>query len=93
MRFQGIVEWYAHFVVKAADIIIPLVQLLREGQQWKWRDEQQNAFDQWKVTLMRAPVFQILSEPFSIQCVACRYAIGALTQKDKDLKHLIYHII
>ncbi|KAL7725407.1 hypothetical protein ACLKA6_000168 [Drosophila palustris] len=45
-RCLGIASWYRRFVPNFADIVQPMSLLLKKGQKWDWKPEQQAAFEE-----------------------------------------------
>ena len=93
-RFLGMVNWYARFIENDAEIKVPLLKLLRKDEPWEWTEERQVAYEKLKKALTVAPVLTRpdFTKPFSIQCDASRYALGAvLTQLHDDGEHPIVY--
>ncbi|KAL7724308.1 hypothetical protein ACLKA6_006056 [Drosophila palustris] len=55
-RCLGIASWYRRFVQNFAEIVQPMSLLLKKGQKWEWKPEQQAAFEELKARLTEAPV-------------------------------------
>ncbi|KAM8701994.1 hypothetical protein ACLKA7_005515 [Drosophila subpalustris] len=55
-RCLGIASWYRRFVPNFADIVQPLSLMLKKGQKWDWKPEQQAAFEELRARLSEAPV-------------------------------------
>ncbi|KAL7725738.1 hypothetical protein ACLKA6_000629 [Drosophila palustris] len=68
-RCLGIDSWYLRFVPNFADIVQPMSLLLKKGQKWEWKPEQQAAFEELKARLTEAPVLACpdFSEKFVLQ--------------------------
>lgn len=82
--FIGLASYYQKFVNGFARIAAPLTELFKQGVEWKWAVEQQQAFDLLKDTMSSAPV---LAHPdtdrmFTIAANASDYAVGAVLQQD-----------
>jgi len=54
-RCLGIASWYRCFFPNFAAIVHPMSSLLRKGQKWEWKEEQQKAFTDLKARLTEAP--------------------------------------
>jgi hypothetical protein len=94
-RFLGMIGWYSRFIDKLAQNKVPLTKLMRKDVQWHWGEEQQEAFEQLKLALTRAPVLARpdMNLPFSLQTDASDYAIaGVLTQEFEGEEHPIYYV-
>ena len=68
-------------------IALPITKLTKtvtEPGPVVWGAEQQQAFDQLKSALCSAPILIIPdpSLPYTLNCDACKYAIGATLQQD-----------
>ena len=83
--FLGLAGFYRRFVEKYSHIALPLTELTKGENTWKWGPEQQTAFDTLKEKLCNAPVLLIPdpSKPFVLNCDACGYATGAVLQQDQ----------
>ena len=46
--FQGSVQFYGKFIPNLASMAEPLYRLTKKATPWKWGDEEQAAFEQWK---------------------------------------------
>ena len=60
-RFLGTIGYFRQFIECFANRAEPLTCLLRRGVPWNWGQEQQNAFEDLRGTLMREPI--VLSFP------------------------------
>ena len=87
--FLGLAGFYRRVVEGFAHRALPLYQLLKGEQEWKWKQPQEEAFQDLKSTLITAPVLAMpdFKLPFTLYTDACGYAIGAvLAQKGSDGK-------
>ncbi|KAL7723714.1 hypothetical protein ACLKA6_018065 [Drosophila palustris] len=83
-RCLGIASWYRRFVPNFAKIVQPMSLLLKKGQKWEWKPEQQAAFEELKARLTEGPVLACpdFSEKFVLQTDASDCGLGAvLTQQ------------
>ncbi|CAB0035616.1 unnamed protein product [Trichogramma brassicae] len=93
--FLGCISWYSRFIQMESPAKIHLLKLTKKDVSWKWRLEQQEAFDNLKQSLVTAPVLARpdFTKPFKVQSDASAYAIGAvLTQEHEDGEHPIVYI-
>ena len=54
--FLGFINFYQKFILGAAEKSLPLTELTKKDQKWKWKDKHQRAFDKLKEELLRAPL-------------------------------------
>ena len=54
--FFGFINFYRKFIRGAAEKSLPLTELTKKDQKWKWEDKHQQAFDKLKKELLRAPL-------------------------------------
>jgi transposase InsO family protein len=90
--FLGKVVYYGKFIDHMATIARPLNNLKKKKAQWKFDDEEKEAFDLLKKRLCSAPVLRHpdLSKPFILSTDASGYGIGAvLSQEFEDGEHPI----
>ncbi len=82
--FLGLAGFYRRFVKDYSKIALPLTELTKEAVGFRWGDAQQAAFDALKDALSSAPVLVIADPalPFTVNCDACDYAVGATLQQD-----------
>jgi hypothetical protein len=57
-RFMGLVNYHRMFVKKFAELSEPLYRVVGKDK-FKWEEEQQNAFDVLKKTLISQPVLAL----------------------------------
>lgn len=85
-RFLGICGWYRRFVRNFASITSPLTDMLQKGRKFVWSEDAKSSFVQLKEMLCSAPVLHNpdFSRPFSIQCDASQYGIGAVLAQTNE---------
>ena len=54
--FLGFLNFYQKFIRGAAEKSLPLTELTKNDQKWKWEDKHQRAFEKLKEELLRAPL-------------------------------------
>ena len=85
--FLGLSGFYRRFVKGYSDIARPLTELTKttSGVPFVWGKAQESAFAQLKHALTHAPVLLIADPklPYTLNCDACQYAIGATLQQDQ----------
>lgn len=82
--FLGLAGYYRRFVANFSKIALPITELTKESVPFGWGAPQQAAFQQLKDALCAAPVLLIPDpdKPFTLNCDACQYAVGATLQQD-----------
>ena len=85
--FLGLAGFYRRFVKGFSDIALPITELTKTttGEAFAWTPRHDVAFAKLKESLTSAPVLLIAdpSLPFTLNCDACNYAIGATLQQDQ----------
>jgi len=83
--FLGLAGFYRKFVQNFSKIALPLTELTHDKAPWEWGADQRGAFDALKAALCSAPVLLLPdpSLPYTLNCDACNYAIGATLQQDQ----------
>ena len=78
--FLGGINYYSKFMPNMADIAKPLYRLLEKKTEWRWSQNEQNAFDNLKSLLMKAPVLTLYDPklPIKVACDASQYGLGAV---------------
>jgi len=93
-RFLGLAGYYRRFIKGYATIAEPLTRLLHKAREYKWKDEQQRAFEELKRRLTEASVLGMpdWTHPFIFQPDASGVAIGAiLAQEDEEGHERVIH--
>ena len=82
--FLGLAGFYRRFVKDFSKKALPLTELTKKKAEWRWRSEQQAAFDSLKKSVSEAPVLVTpdSSLPYTVSTDASGYAIGAVLQQD-----------
>ena len=82
--FLGLAGFYRRFVKNFSGIALPITELTKSDRAWAWGTAQQQAFEALKTALCSAPVLLIPdpSLPYTLNCDACDYAVGATLQQD-----------
>ena len=85
--FLGLANFYRRFVKDFSKVALPLTEQTRtvDKHVFTWGLEQEEAFGLLKGALCSAPVLLIADPalPFTLNCDACHYAIGATLQQDQ----------
>lgn len=94
-RFMGMAGWYRRFIPNFSTEAAPILELLKgrkKGQQVKWTDKAEIAFQKLKQWLVSSPVLASpdFSKRFIIQCDASDVGVGAvLLQGEEDEEKVI----
>lgn len=88
-RLIGLVGWYRRFIKDFSTVAAPITDLLhgrKKGQSIIWTSEADDAFKEIKLRLTNAPVLASpdFSKPFTIQCDASDFGLGAVLYQDCD---------
>ena len=90
--FLGTASYYRRFVPGFATVAAPLHRLTDHGAQWKWTDQEQEAFDKLKAALCTAPVlaYPVPGAPYILDTDASNTGIGAvLSQVIDGVEHVL----
>ncbi|KAJ9519236.1 hypothetical protein QJQ45_017895, partial [Haematococcus lacustris] len=85
--FLGTANYYRRLLHHHAHRVLPLTDLLRDEQPWRWGEAEQRAFADIKAAMASSPVVRPpdFSLPFTVKTDASLFAIGAvLTQQDSS---------
>jgi hypothetical protein len=82
--FLGLAGFYRRFVKDYSKIALPLTELTKTTTTFEWGPTQIAAFEALKRALCSTPILLIPdpSKPYTLNCDACDYAIGATIQQD-----------
>ena len=87
-RINGFVNYLAKFLPKLSDVTEPIRQLTRKDVPWNWSESQENAFQEMKSLVKKAPVLANFDneKTVHIQCDASERGLGAaLLQNGKPV--------
>ena len=94
--FLGMVNYYRRYCTNFAKVAEPLTNTLREGQRFKWTEACQEAFEELKGLLRRAPVLltPVLTKAFSLATDASDVSVGAVLMQtnEQDVEHPIAYM-
>lgn len=86
-QWLGLANYLHKYTRNYAEMVQPMTRLLKKDIEWKWEQQQQDAFESVKRSLREAPVLALPddSKPFHVVCDASDFAIGcALMQHDSN---------
>lgn len=88
--FLGLAGYYRKFIKNFSYIARPLTQLLKKDAEFRWTDQEQEAFQILKEKLTSAPLLQYpdFSKPFTLTTDASGKAIGAILSQQQQAKDL-----
>jgi len=88
-KFLGLANYYRRFIKDFARIAAPLHMLVRKEQKWKWKKEQEEAFEKLKTGFITESVLAIpdIDREIRVEADASDYATGGvLSTKCEDGK-------
>ena len=94
-RFIGMTSFFRRFIRNYARIASPLTALTKQGVEFKWTNECQEAFDKMKSELVKEPILVrfVPGRPTELHTDASHSGLGAmLFQVDDGKKRLVYAI-
>lgn len=67
--FLGFTGWHRKFIENYAEFSAPLVNLTKKGVPFSWKNEQEEAFEKFKLAITSAPILvkPDYSKPFSVE--------------------------
>jgi len=79
-KFLGLANYYRQFVKDFAKVALPMNQLTRKDEKWKWGEEQQAAFEQLKAVFTTRPMLATpeLDKEFRVEANASNFATGGV---------------
>ena len=88
-KFLGLANYYRRFIKDFTRIAAPLHMLVRKEQKWKWKKEQEKAFERLKTVFTTEPILAIpdIDREMRVEADASDYAMGGvLSTKCEDGK-------
>jgi len=79
-KFLGLANYYRQFVKDFAKVALPMNQLTRKDEKWKWGEEQQAAFEQLKAVFTTRPMLATpeLDKEFRVKVDVSNFATGGV---------------
>jgi len=79
-KFLGLANYYRRFIRDFARVARPINMLTRKDMKWRWKGEEQAAFDELEKTFTTKPVLVVpdLDKEFRVEADASNYATGGV---------------
>jgi len=79
-KFLGLANYYQRFIKDFAQVARPMNVLMRKDVKWRWKEEEQVAFDKLKKAFTTRPVLAALDldKEFRVEADALNYATGGV---------------
>jgi len=79
-KFLGLANYYRCFVKDFTKVALSMNRLTRKDEKWKWREEEQAAFEQLKAVFTTRPVLATpdLDREFRVKADASNFATGGV---------------
>jgi len=79
-KFLGLTNYYRGFIKDFAQVARPMNMLMRKDVKWRWKGEEQAAFDKLKKAFIMRPVLAApdLDKEFRVEADASNYATGGV---------------
>ena len=79
-KFLGLANYYRQFMKNFAKVALPMNQLTRKDEKWRWEEEQQAAFKQLKSVFTIRPVLATpeLGKEFRVEVDASNFTTGGV---------------
>ena len=85
--FLGLAGYYRRFIEGFSKIAMPLTQLTKKGQKFKWTEKCENSFQELKKRLTTSPILA-LPDPnrhFVVFCDASKMGLGCVLMQDRNV--------
>ncbi|GBL96111.1 Transposon Tf2-6 polyprotein [Araneus ventricosus] len=84
--FLGLTGFYRKFIPKYSEIALPLTELTKDCNGFKWTEMEQSAFEKLKLYLTSEPCLALpdFSKPFAVCSDASKLALGAVLVQEHE---------
>lgn len=85
-RFIGMTSWYRKFIPNYANVMAPLITLLKKNRKFEWGEPQENAFREIKKIITQSPILTRadFTRPFILETDASDVGIGAVLMQEQE---------
>jgi hypothetical protein len=89
--FLGLTGHYRRFIKDYARIATPLIELTQLKQEFHWKKEQEDAFQELKIRLVTAPIlgYPLPEGRFILDTDASNCAMGAVLSQEQEGKEVV----
>ena len=86
LSFLGLCGYYRSFIENFSQIALPMTELLKESNEWKWNERVEKSFRHLQQAMLRAPVLTSPdpTRPFIVTTDSSDFAIGASLSQQFD---------
>ena len=93
--FLGCVNFYRKMIKDHSKIAVPLYDITKKGQPFKWTQSCEEAFQHFKTVLTTPPILALYDEslPVILECDGSKVGLGGIISQLKDKKSVVieYH--
>ena len=85
--FHGLVSFHKRFVKSFSIILVPLIECIKKGNEFKWSEAIERSFKLIKEKICLAPILALpnLSKTFEIECDTSAIGLGVVLMQERRL--------